>query len=47
MLVSNGHLLTDWYLSRIGDLVDAIKISIDSPDEKTQRLKESETILPP
>lgn len=36
MLVTNGHRISDQYLDKIVKSVDAIKISIDSPDEITQ-----------
>ena len=36
MLVTNGHFLTDTYVRRIASSVDAVKISIDSADERIQ-----------
>lgn len=37
MLVTNGHFLSDGYLDRVADSLDAVKISIDSADEAVQR----------
>lgn len=37
MVVTNGHLLTERYLARVAPFVDAVKISVDSSDEVTQK----------
>lgn len=37
MVVTNGHLFTEGYVLRIAPFLDAVKISIDSADEATQK----------